>query len=91
LLERVHARSWNPNRVGASVTLEWHDKRTDERGYRSKCGRYSVSSIGDGPSESWEAWKLAPGGPWFAQIAVGLRTEQAAQDVCELNSQQAAA
>jgi hypothetical protein len=65
------------------VTLEWTDPRTDERGPRSKCGRYAVCSIGDGKEERWQAWKLAPGGPWFALLAIDILSETEAREICE--------
>lgn len=67
------------------MTLEWHDKRTDERGYCSRCGRYSVSSKGEGANERWETWRMVPGGAWFAPIAVSLMSESEARLAAELD------
>lgn len=61
------------------MQLEWQNKRTDERGYRSTCNRYSVSSINVDGTERWEAWKLVPGGNWFAPLAMNLPDENAAR------------
>lgn len=73
------------------MTLEWTDPRTDERGPRTKCGRYAVCSIGDGAEERWQAWKLAPGGPWFAPLAIDILSESAAREICEQDDRKAAA
>ncbi len=69
------------------MKLEWQNKRTDERGYKSTCNRYSVCSIGDGAGERWEVWKLAPMGSWFAPLHVGLLTEQEARAAAEADAQ----
>lgn len=69
------------------MTLEWQSPRTDERGYRSQCNRYSVCSITQDGIETWQAWKLAPGGPWFAPLALGLETEDDARAAAESDAQ----
>lgn len=57
------------------MPLEWQNKRTDERSYRSACNRYSVGSIGEGEGERWQVWKLVPMGSWFAPLKSGLLSE----------------
>lgn len=69
------------------MAIEWQDKHTDERGYRSRCNRYSVCSITQDGLETWEAWKLAPGGPWFAILASKLPSEGAARAAAEADAQ----
>lgn len=67
------------------MSLEWVRLHPLSIGSRSKCGAYSVCPLygkGDEP-ESWEAWKLAPGGPWFAPLKLGLPSEGAAREICE--------
>lgn len=61
------------------MKLEWQDMRTDERGYRSTCNRYSVCAITIDGIEHWETWKLAPGGPWFRPLKSGLADETEAR------------
>lgn len=68
------------------MSLEWNDKRTEDRGYRSKCGKYSVCSITIDGHERWEAWKMVPGGAWFRPIAINLASETAAREQCEMES-----
>ena len=65
--------------------LEWQNPRTDERGYRSTCNRYSISSTGDGAEERWQTWKLVPMGAWFAPLATGLMTELEARKCAQLD------
>jgi hypothetical protein len=72
------------------MTLEWLPLALGDRGFRSKCGKYSVCSIGDG-HVTWEAWKLAPGGPWFAPLQHGLPSEEAAMAVAQADSERAGA
>lgn len=59
------------------MTLEWQDKRTDERGYRSTCNRYSISSVTLDGEEFWQAWKLVPGGAWFAPLKLAKTEAEA--------------
>ncbi len=73
------------------MPLEWQNKRTDERGYRSVCNRYSVNSIGEGKHERWEAWRMVPGGAWFAPIVVGLMSEAEARAAAESDAESRAA
>jgi hypothetical protein len=73
--------------------LEWVRLHPDAIGSRSKCGTYSVCPLygkSDKP-ESWEAWKLAPGGPWFANLRKDLPSEDAARGICEQDVQKAVA
>lgn len=70
--------------------LEWQPIAPDARGYRSKCGHYAVCSIGEGYA-TWEAWKLAPGGPWFAPLKMGLPSQDAAREICEQDAAKRAA
>lgn len=73
------------------MPLEWQNPRTDERGYRSQCNRYSVCSITQDGRETWQAWKLAPGGPWFAPLALNLTTESEARLAAELDAERCVA
>jgi hypothetical protein len=73
------------------MKLEWQDKRTDERGYYSTCKRYSVCSVGSGEDERWQAWKLAPGGAWFAPLETNLLSEQAARASAQADADRSAA
>lgn len=68
------------------MTLEWqpHLNAPDQLGGVTKCGRYSVSSIGGG---LWQAWRLAPGGPWFAPLELRAADEAEAKALCEKDSQ----
>jgi hypothetical protein len=68
------------------MTLEWTRIHPDARGSRTKCGGYSVCSIGTGSDEQWEAWKLAPGGPWFAPLKLGLPDEAAARAIAQADA-----
>jgi hypothetical protein len=71
------------------MTLQWVRLHALAIGSRSKCGTYSVCPFFKNPRakgeepDSWEAWKLAPGGPWFANLARGLKSENAAREICE--------
>jgi hypothetical protein len=42
----------------------------------------SIGPVGT-PQERWEAWKLAPGGPWFAPLKLNLTDEATARALCE--------
>lgn len=68
------------------MTLQWQGKRIDERGYKSVCNRYSVCSIVYNDVETWEAWKMVPGGAWFAPLAIGLRSEDEARKAAEADA-----
>jgi len=70
------------------VKLEWRDKRTDERGYRSVCNRYSVCSVTLDGEEFWQAWKLVPGGAWFAPLSL-TNSEAGARAAAELDAETA--
>lgn len=71
------------------MPLEWQDKRTDERGYRSACNRYSISGITIDGEEFWQAWKLVPGGAWFAPLSRPDRSEEAARAAAEADAETA--
>lgn len=64
------------------MTLEWRKIHPDAVGSHTKCRRYSVCRTTDDGSR-WEVWKLVPGGAWFFQLASGLDSEQAAQEVAQ--------
>lgn len=70
---------WTPG-----VKLEWrpHPNATST-GSISTSGRYSVSSIKEGV---WQAWKLAPGGPWFAMLGMPTETKDAAEALCQADA-----
>jgi len=65
------------------VTLEWQPMPEGARGYLSSCRKYSVCSVTIQGQELWEAWKLAPGGPWFAPLQLGLANEEDAKRAAE--------
>jgi hypothetical protein len=67
------------------MTLEWRPFDKAEHCAVSSCGRYSVSEYNGG----WHAWKLAPGGPWFAPIAQNLADETAARAKCQADAESA--
>lgn len=67
--------------------LEWQPMVSGSRGYYSACKRYSVCSAGPEDNAEWQAWKLAPGGPWFAPLALGLPSEQAARESAEKDAE----
>jgi hypothetical protein len=65
------------------VTLEWrpHPDKGAEGGI-TVCGRYSVSRyVG-----LWQAWKLAPGGCWFAPMGLRLPSKEEAEAVCQTDA-----
>ena len=64
------------------MTLEWIRHHPEAVGSHSKCRNYSVCRT-DTDGKRWEVWRLAPGGPWFAQIAKDLPSEEAAQKFAE--------
>jgi hypothetical protein len=53
----------------------------------TKCGRYSVSTHGG----TWQAWRLAPGGPWFAPLNLKLPDEAAARAIAQADADAKAA
>lgn len=66
--------------------LEWLPMPHGARGYRTRDGRYSVCSTGAEPNVRWEAWKMVPGGAWFAPLAGNLESEQFARRVAQLDA-----
>jgi len=64
------------------MTLEWqsHPNEPESSGGVTKCGRYAVSTLGGG---LWQAWKIAPGSPWFAPLGLKLPSEAEAKALCE--------
>lgn len=75
------------------MTLEWTQIHPEARGCRTKDGKYSICSIGPRgtPDERWEAWKLAPGGPWFSNLAYGLQSEDEAKRIAQEDADKAVA
>lgn len=59
------------------MTLEWRQLPTSEVSYITACGKYSVGF--DGQHRVWRAYRLAPGGPWFAPIGHEATIEGAKQ------------
>lgn len=57
--------------------LDWVRIHPEAFGSHSKCRRYSVNRAAD--ERTWEVWKLAPGGPWFARLGHGFESEEAAR------------
>ncbi len=70
----------------ARPPLEWLDPAPGSRGYYDTGKRYSICSITMAGHEFWETWKLAGGGAWFHQIAVGLKTEAQARAAAEADA-----
>jgi len=64
------------------MSLEWRQHETDATCWVTKCGRYSVSTR----QGVWDAWKLAPGGPWFAPLRQNLADEASAKAVAEADA-----
>jgi hypothetical protein len=62
------------------MNLEWlpHPDK-GEAGGITKCGRYSVSRY----AGLWQAWRLVPGGAWFAPMGLRLPTREEAEALCE--------
>jgi hypothetical protein len=78
------------------MSLEWVRLHPLAIGSRSKCGNYSVCPFFRDPRrsdepDSWEAWRLTPGGAWFAPLEMGLPTEEAARERCEQDAANKAA
>lgn len=48
------------------MTLEWRQHEHDPNVWLTECRNYCVSY--DHMISSWRAWKLSPGGPWFAPL-----------------------
>lgn len=61
------------------MILEWNAFDGVEHCSVSRCGRYSVSTH----NETWQAWRLAPGGPWFAPLGRNFASEAAAKEAAE--------
>lgn len=61
------------------MTLEWKPFDHSENCSVTTCRRYSVS-VHNG---AWQAWKLAPGGPWFAPLGLRHADEAAAKAAAE--------
>jgi hypothetical protein len=67
--------------------LDWLDPEPGKRGYYSACKRYSVCDVTIGRVTYWECWKLAKGGAWFTQLAVGLRSDAEARAAAQKDSE----
>lgn len=65
------------------MSLEWQKIHPDASGYHSSCKRYSICVTRDAKGECWEAWKLVPGGVWFAPLEMNLPDEAAAKERAE--------
>lgn len=65
------------------MTLTW--RTLDERyvSQVSTCGRYSVSEY----AGAWQAWKLAPGAPWFAQLGRRAPSKAEAEALCQSDAE----
>jgi hypothetical protein len=63
------------------MTLEWRQLPTTEICHVTACGRYSVGF--DAQHSVWRSYRLAPGGPWFAQIGTPQSGIGDAQQICE--------
>jgi hypothetical protein len=68
------------------MTLEWRQHEAEANCWVTSCGRYSVSY--DHLVETWRAWKMAPGGPWFAPFGrEPMSTAEDAKAICEGDTQ----
>lgn len=63
------------------MTLEWRQNEADANCWVTVCGRYSVSL--DHLIGTWRAWKLTPGGPWFAPLGKKRMDFEEAKRFCE--------
>ena len=63
------------------MTLEWQPIDR-ENCMVTKCKRYAVSTH-DG---QWQAWKLVPGGAWFAPLKLKLPDEESARKVAQADA-----
>lgn len=70
-----------------TIKLEWLTPAHGARGYRSKCGRYSISSVTIGRVELWSVWKLIPKASWFAEMPVRPRNEAEARAYAQRDSE----
>jgi hypothetical protein len=70
------------------MPLEWKPIPGGNGSSISTCSNYSIGATDDG---LWQAWKLAPGGAWFAPLARGLTSEAAAQAVAQADADAKAA
>jgi len=61
------------------MSLEWRVLPERYVSQLSTCGRYSVSEY----AGAWQAWKLAPGSPWFAPLALRAASKEEAEALCE--------
>lgn len=67
--------------------LEWLDPEPGKRGYYDTGRRYSVCDVTISGVTYWETWKLAGGGAWFRQLAVGLRSDAAARAAAQTDNE----
>lgn len=65
------------------MPLEWIKIHPDASGSHTKCKRYTICVD---PNGQWEAWKLVPGGAWFALLEKNLTSEDAAKARAELDA-----
>lgn len=63
------------------MTLEWRQLPTTEICHVTACGRFSVAF--DAQYSVWRAYRLAPGGPWFALLGQHSTSEAGAKATCE--------
>lgn len=78
----------SPTTLGPpAVPLEWIPPAPGARGYRSKCGCYSISSVTIGRVELWSVWKLIPKASWFVELPVRPRNEAEARAAAQRDSE----
>ena len=74
-----------PVSESAKPQLMW--KKPEKYSCITECGRYSVAKIYSGTIASYEVWKLTPSANWFAHLAVGLESFEAAKARAQQDSE----
>lgn len=67
------------------MTLEWRQHEVEKDCWVTACGRYCVSY--DNVRDTWRAWKLVPGGAWFAPLRKKPMSENEAKLFCAEDSE----
>lgn len=63
--------------------LTWEYPTAVATAVMTTCKRYSCSKVTVGGARSYELWTLAPGGPWFRQLATRLESFEKAKEIAE--------
>lgn len=64
--------------------LEWKPMQGAER---SICCRYSVCSITQNGVETFEVWRVVPGGAWFAPLQMGIESREKAREIANADAE----